>query len=928
MASLRRVAFTHTLLLLTNLGPAQTTRTVPAQYTTIQAAIDAASNGDTVLVSPGTYKENISFSGKNITVTSSGGPSVTTIDGNSQGMVVKFINNESRSAVLSGFTITGAGLPYPYANIFYPAGVFIDLAGPTITNNIITKNQGYGIYATQSNPLIQNNTVSYTSTEWDPNQDYGCDYDDGVGVAVVATALTTPPPTISHNTIEYNVGHCTGGGIELWAAPLNTVINNNIIAYNQSLGHGGGVFVVNGSASLVQNLIFDNVAGAAGGGVYLAVPSTENGSSGPLQVYLTGNTIYGNTIKRNPLLQDFWVDGAQLALPGGASLLGLFNNIIVGTDSSNAVACWPVYQYLSGTSFAQVNSDVYNSAGPAYGGWCTAPVDNTGNISADPLFKDPANGDFHLKAGSPAIDAGFNAAPAQLATDLEGNPRIQATSASEPTVDMGVYESPGVSEFRAASVVTLSASPMTVYYGTPVSVSASVTDANGSPIPPGTVTFLDYWGNVGTASLSTTGTAAATLSGLALGTHPLVASFGGNTAFQPAVSPYATVVVNGFTTTTALAFSGNPLPYGQAETMTATVTLNSGNPAGVGTPTGSVAFYIDGTLAATVALNAAGLAAFTPASFNWGTHWVQALFQPSAGFLTSSSQNLQVQVVAKPAVTFDVMPSPSTPTTRDDLVLNITANGSFGNPTPTGTISITSGSYSLSGLALNAGRVSTTIPAGTFPKGTVTLTIAYSGDSVFPAATGTYTFTIVSPFNLTVASPLMLSAGATSGNQAIVNVNPVASFAGTVTLSAAITASPAGAVNPPTLSFASGSTLTISSGNSSSASLVVATAAPTSTCSAVQTPQPSLPWQRTGGIMLAVLALVFVPRRRRWTAWFALLLVIATLCAGTTACSGGSSQAGSQCSSTGGTTKGQYGITITGTSGTDLATANLTLYVN
>ena len=55
---------------------------MPADQVTIQAAINAASNGDTVVVEPGTYVEKINFLGKAITVTSSGGASVTTIDGN------------------------------------------------------------------------------------------------------------------------------------------------------------------------------------------------------------------------------------------------------------------------------------------------------------------------------------------------------------------------------------------------------------------------------------------------------------------------------------------------------------------------------------------------------------------------------------------------------------------------------------------------------------------------------------------------------------------------------------------------------------------------------------------------------------------------------------------------------------------------------
>ena len=80
---------------------------IPGDESTIQGGIDAASDGDTVQVSPGTYFENLNFNGKLITVTSTGGPTVTTIDGHrdNAGGDVFFWRNQP-SAVLSGFTIT------------------------------------------------------------------------------------------------------------------------------------------------------------------------------------------------------------------------------------------------------------------------------------------------------------------------------------------------------------------------------------------------------------------------------------------------------------------------------------------------------------------------------------------------------------------------------------------------------------------------------------------------------------------------------------------------------------------------------------------------------------------------------------------------------------------------------------------------------
>src|SRR6185437_16304236 len=80
-----------------NVGPGQT-------YTTIQSGIDAAQNGDTVLVAPGTYTENINFNGKAITVTSSGGAANTIIDGGNIAPVAIFTSAEGAKSVLNGFT--------------------------------------------------------------------------------------------------------------------------------------------------------------------------------------------------------------------------------------------------------------------------------------------------------------------------------------------------------------------------------------------------------------------------------------------------------------------------------------------------------------------------------------------------------------------------------------------------------------------------------------------------------------------------------------------------------------------------------------------------------------------------------------------------------------------------------------------------------
>ena len=101
-----------TLLGLPALTHAATTRTVPIPYATIKAAIDASSSGDTVLISNGTYtgpgNVDLSFGGKNITVTSVNGAANTIIDCyDSSGAPHRgfYIYQNETNATISGLTI-------------------------------------------------------------------------------------------------------------------------------------------------------------------------------------------------------------------------------------------------------------------------------------------------------------------------------------------------------------------------------------------------------------------------------------------------------------------------------------------------------------------------------------------------------------------------------------------------------------------------------------------------------------------------------------------------------------------------------------------------------------------------------------------------------------------------------------------------------
>jgi len=170
-----------------------------------------------------------------------------------------------------------------------------------------------------------------------------------------------------------------------------------------------------------------------------------------------------------------------------------------------------------------------------------------------------------------------------------------------------------------------------------------------------------------------------------------------------------------------------------------------------------------------------------------------------------------------------------------------------------------------------------------------------------------------------------VTPGATTGNVSTVTLTSTGGFTGSVALTAAVTSSPGGAQNLPTLSFGGNSPVSISSGAAITVPLTFFTKAPVVCTQAYQAPRGVF-WYTGGGTALAwVVLFIVTAKRRRWRTALCLLALLVALTGGWLACGGGTSSP--PCTPNAGTTSGPYIITVTGTSGTTTTTATVALSV-
>jgi predicted outer membrane repeat protein len=357
-----------------------------AGFNNIQAAIDDANSGDTIIVADGRYAGDgnwdIDFKGRAITLRSENGPENCLIDCNAtesephRGFY--FHSGEDANSIVSGLTITGGYAPEEeYVYLEYP----------------VKRSCGGGIYCTGSSPTIINCKIKGNSAKVDGGGVYlqgagaprliGCTISEnragniGGGMAAAYCSGWTHNCVISNNSAG-----SAGGGVGFWyaGAPMLSYCR---ISENSANGSGGGIISRSSGVSITNCVVTKNTA-AGGGGICTAGDG-----------FLTGQfTITNCTFSRNTATSK-----------GGAIFCGEFgfpsvSNCILWGDKGEqgqeiAMLCaeW-------GSELSIRYSDVQGGqAGVTRGPYEPCRLNwGPGNIEVDPLFREPNNADYHLKS--------------------------------------------------------------------------------------------------------------------------------------------------------------------------------------------------------------------------------------------------------------------------------------------------------------------------------------------------------------------------------------------------------------------------------------------------------------------------------------------------------------------------------------------------
>jgi hypothetical protein len=294
---------------------------------------------------------------------------------------------------------------------------------------------------------------------------------------------------------------------------------------------------------------------------------------------------------------------------------------------------------------------------------------------------------------------------------------------------------------QAATTTALSSSASVSIYGQPVTFTATVSSAGGTPT--GTVTFLDGTATLGTGRLNA-GVAMFTTGLLGGGAHSITAVYGGDSSFNGSTSSAVGESISQAPTALGLSASLAGAMYGTPLSFTAAVT-----PAGA---SGTVQF-LDGTTPLGSAAVTGGLAVFTTAGLLPGVHAIAGVYSGDANYTGSSSAAVAVtvtQIVTVTTLTVSANPVQADATSGTK---SVTLTATVNPPSAGGSVQFTDGTNNLGAPVLLSGGTATTTV--TLNVGVHSLSAVYGGDALDLPGTGTLSETVYNtPTGTNVAVPV------------------------------------------------------------------------------------------------------------------------------------------------------------------------------
>ncbi|MDP8239581.1 MAG: choice-of-anchor Q domain-containing protein [Candidatus Hatepunaea meridiana] len=391
---------------------------VPDYYPYIQMALNNSENGDTIIVKPGIYYENIDFVGKDIVLSSlfllsnnKAHICSTRINGSQNGRsVVGFKNGEGKESVLIGFTIQNG-------NTDYGGGIYIRDSSPTLEHlNIIgnsVERTGGGIYITgESNPIINSVIIEENLA------------DVGAGISARYSSFT-----LNNAVVNRNSAITSGGGIQC-TLTKKIFINNSIISNNDVTEvQGGGIYLSNIDSVLLNNVSVTANRAQQGGGIYSGsainfqmtnsvINNNTSDSQGGGVFSVSGSykfvstLIYRNNasegggiscVTSDMLLENVTLCDNVAEEIGGIYVYGILTiaNSIVWGNSGSEIEC-------ATGQVTVLYSDIENGQDSIRNGDIRQIQWLEGNTDLEPNFINTDSANFHLLPDSPCIDAGIN----------------------------------------------------------------------------------------------------------------------------------------------------------------------------------------------------------------------------------------------------------------------------------------------------------------------------------------------------------------------------------------------------------------------------------------------------------------------------------------------------------------------------------------